>query len=193
MGLRVMVSSNLSGAFLPRSQYVVMGQNGTPFVANAAATAAGILVFLGVATGAVVLMYVLKGGLWALGTAVALGGGFFLWSAAKTTTPGTPGATGPYGAQVLPVTNQVFRQIPGGIAGFMGEGFYQVVKPDGLGVYSGPTMNRPAVQMLAPGTMVRVFAQSENNYVQIDRPTPGFVCMSCAEAGPGGPWLVRKS
>lgn len=190
MGLRVMVSSNLSGAFLPTSRYVVMGQDGVPFIANAAATAAGILVFLGVAAGAVALVYFLKGGLWALGTAVALGGGFFLWRAASMTT--TPGMASPYGPQaVLP--NQVFRQIPGGIAGFMGEGFYQVTNPQGLGVYSGPTISRPAVQMLAPGTMVRVFAQSENNYVQIDRPTPGFVCMSCAEAGPGGPWLVRKS
>ena len=51
------------------------------FVATAAATAGGILVFLGLATGTVALVYLLKGGLWALGTAVALGGGFYLWRA----------------------------------------------------------------------------------------------------------------
>lgn len=182
MGLKVLILGNSARA--PRGY---IGATSDPFVANAAATAAGIIVFLGVATGAVVLMYVLKGGLWALGTAVALGGGFFLWSASKTTTPGVVST---YSPRLIP--NQVFRQIPGGILGFMGEGFYQVTDPKGLGLFSGPTMTRPPVQTLAPGSMVRVFAQSENNYVQIDRPAPGFVCLNCAE-NPGGPWLVRKS
>lgn len=191
MGLRVMVSSNLSGAFLPQSQYVVMGQD-RAFGATGTfiETAAGIFIFLGVATGAIALVWVLKGGLWALGTAVALTGGYYLWRAASAPALAgvNPGSiASPYG----PV-QQVFRQIPGGIVGFMGEGFYQIIKPEGLGVFSGPTMNRPAVQTLAPGSMVRVFAQSENGYVQIDRPTPGFVCLNCSE-NPGGPWLVRKS
>ena len=73
LGLHVMISS-------ARPRYMVVGQD-TPFVANAAAAAAGILVFLGLATGTVALVYLLKGGIWALGTAVALGGGFYLWRA----------------------------------------------------------------------------------------------------------------
>lgn len=192
IGLNAM-NGMMSARALP-TRFVMMGQDGSTFVANAAATAAGILVFLGVAAGAVALVYIFKGGLWALGTAVALGAGYYLWRAlavpamsATANAANSVIAANPYG----PV-RQVFRQVPGGILGFMGEGFYQVTNPQGLGVYSGPTMSRPAIQMLAPGAMARVFAQSENNYVQIDQPTPGFVCMSCAEA-PGGPWLVRKS
>lgn len=95
---------------------------------------------------------------------------------------------------VAPVTpgEPRFPQIPGGVVGYTGEGFYQVIKPGGLGLYSGPTMNRPSVQILPFESIVRVFAQAENSYVQIDQPAPGYVCMSCAEL-PGGPWLMRKS
>lgn len=89
-------------------------------------------------------------------------------------------------------SSTVFTQIPGGVVGFMGEGMYQITKPEGLGLFSGPTMNRPAIQILPGGSMVRVFAQDQNSYVQIDQPAPGYVCMSCSEV-PGGPWLVRKS
>ena len=114
--------------------------------------------------------------------------------------PPVPGVS-PYGPMFSPPASppapppaqgQVFAQIPGGVVGYTGEGYYQVVKPQGIGLFSGPTMNRPAVQILPTGTMVRVFAQSENSYVQIDQPAPGFVCMTCAE-DPGGPWLIRKS
>lgn len=154
---------------------------------------ASALIFLGVAAGSVALVYLFKGGLWALGTAVALGGGLYLWEQlnrkAPVYGPQSPTTQAPMN-QVPP--NQVFRQIPGGIVGFMGEGYYQVVDPKGLGLFSGPTMTRPAIQTLPYGSMVRVFASSENNYVQVDQPAPGFMCMSCAE-NPGGPWLIRKS
>lgn len=89
-------------------------------------------------------------------------------------------------------SSAVFTQIPGGIVGFMGEGIYQVTKPEGLGLFSGPTMNQPAIQILPGGSLVRVFAQGGNSYVQVDQPAPGYVCMSCSEV-PGGPWLIRKS
>ena len=102
-------------------------------------------------------------------------------------TPYTP----PMVAPVMP-GQPSFPQIPGGVVGYTGEGFYQVIKPGGLGLYSGPTMNRPSVQTLPFESIVRVFAQAENSYVQIDQPAPGYVCMSCAEL-PGGPWLMRKS
>ena len=85
-----------------------------------------------------------------------------------------------------------FTQIPGGVVGYAGEGIYQIIKPGGLGLFSGPTMNQPPVRMLPFESLVRVFAQAENSYVQIDQPAPGYVCMSCAEL-PGGPWLLRKS
>lgn len=85
-----------------------------------------------------------------------------------------------------------FPQIPGGVVGFTGEGFYQVINPGGLGLYTEPSMNRPATRVLPFGSMVRVFAQAQNNYVQVDQPATGYVCMSCAEL-PGGSWLTRKS
>lgn len=91
-----------------------------------------------------------------------------------------------------PVGEASFPQIPGGVIGFAGEGFYQVTNPGGLGLYTEPSMNRPATRVLPFGSMVRVFAQAQNNYVQVDQPGPGYVCLSCAEL-PGGPWLTRKS
>ena len=101
-------------------------------------------------------------------------------------TPYTPPSAG----QALPAGG--FAQIPGGVVGYTGEGTYQVIKPGGLGLFSGPTMNQPPVRILPFESLVRVFAQAENSYVQIDQPAPGYVCMSCAEL-PGGPWLLRKS
>lgn len=104
--------------------------------------------------------------------------------------PASPGFTVPTPTSVPGEPR--FPQIPGGVVGYTGEGFYQVIKPGGLGLYSGPTMNRPSIQTLPFESMVRVFAQAENSYVQIDQPAPGYVCMTCAEL-PGGPWLMRKS
>lgn len=186
LGLKVLSGYSTS----PRPLYIMTGDEGDmPLWQRASA-----LIFLGVAAGSVALVYLFKGGLWALGTAVALGGGIYLWQQFlnKITPvygPQTPPNQTPT-SQVPPI--QVFRQIPGGIVGFMGEGYYQVVDPKGLGLFSGPTMTRPAIQTLPYGSMVRVFASSENNYVQADQPAPGFLCMSCAE-NPGGPWLIRKS
>lgn len=83
IGRNVMISSTLG-----QPKYVAVGASSLgdvigSGVAAGTVAAAGIVLFLGVAAGAVALVYLFKGGLWALGAAIALGGGFYLWQSVK--------------------------------------------------------------------------------------------------------------
>lgn len=109
-------------------------------------------------------------------------------------TPYTPRSAGQAPIVSLPpiAPGNVSTQIPGAALGYAGEGVYQIIKPGGLGLHHGPTMNLPAIRQLPFESLVRVIRQGENSWLEINQPEPGFVCLSCAEL-PGGPWLVRKS
>ena len=47
--------------------------------AKAAGTAAGILIFMGLGLAASIVVFLVKGPLWGIGTAIALGSGYYLW------------------------------------------------------------------------------------------------------------------
>lgn len=76
-----------------RSGYMWMGQepptpgmmeprlpDAPPFnFAKAAGTAAGILIFMGLGLAASLVVFFVQGPLWGIGTAIALGSGYYLW------------------------------------------------------------------------------------------------------------------
>lgn len=87
IGLSAIVATRHIAPWEPRVA-VVIGQEAGQVTeppsfsfAKAAATAAGLLLFLGLGLGASILVGVFSGPLWGIGTAVALGGGFYIWRA----------------------------------------------------------------------------------------------------------------
>ena len=117
----------------------------------------------------------------------------------------TPTQMAPAGPRTVlginPATGRPWEQIPGTIPGYMGEGTYSVVEPNGLFLYPAPNPTLPSLRIVPFGTMVRVlsFAPPPNpiGWVQVVLPSGegGYVCLSCQDlrssAIPGGPWLVR--
>ena len=139
------------------------------------------------------------------GTALAAGLLYLLWpstAGAAETQPfprpgpgepgGPPGPQGPQGPAGPAVMNPAFPQTPGAPVGYAGPGSYRIIAPSGLNLRPAPNTSQPASQTLPQGTNVDVIAATPNGWVQISSPTPGYICLSCAEA-PGGPWLVRQA
>lgn len=102
---------------------------------------------------------------------------------------------------INPATGRLFEQIPGTPLGFMGEGSYLVVEPDGLFLYPAPNPSLPTLRSVPVGTMVRVIGfappPSPTGWAQVILPSGegGYICMSCQEyqSNIPSPWLVRKS
>lgn len=137
------------------------------------------------------------------GTALAAGLLYLLWPStarADVLPPvprpgepgGPPGPQGPQGPAGPAVMNPAFPQTPGAPLGYAGPGSYRIIAPSGLNLRPAPNTSQSASQTLPQGTNVDVIASTPNGWVQISSPTPGYICLSCAEA-PGGPWLVRQA
>lgn len=101
-------------------------------------------------------------------------------------------------ARPVPIQAREFFQVANAPLGFTGEGIYEVINPNGLGLYSTPTpVSQPSIEVVPPGRMVHVinyapFPPSPTGWVQAQTPAPGYLCLSCPDL-PGGPWLVRRS
>ena len=113
-------------------------------------------------------------------------------------SPGQPPYSPPVQARPVPIQARGFSQVANAPLGFMGEGIYEVINPNGLGLYSTPTpVSQPSIEVVPPGRMVHVigyapFPPSPTGWVQAQTPAPGYLCLSCPDL-PGGPWLVRRS
>ena len=138
------------------------------------------------------------------GAALAAGALYLFWPrAASAALPPVPGPGQPGGPPLpgpVPATpgftptpmNPAYPQDPRGPAGFAGAGTYRITAPSGLNVRPQSNTSQPTITTLPVGTTVEVISGLANGWVQISTPTPGYLCMSCADA-PGGPWLVRQS
>lgn len=143
---------------------------------------------------------------WLLGgAALAAGALYLLWPSAASAAlppvpgpgqpggpPGPQGPQGPAGPAPVIVMNPAFPQVPNSPVGYAGPGSYRIAAPSGLNLRPAPNTDQPASQTLPQGTRVDVVASTPNGWVQISSPTPGYLCLSCAQA-PGGPWLVREA
>ena len=139
---------------------------------------------------------------WLLGGAALAAGALILfWPSVAPAAPripgpgepgGPPGPQGPQGPAGPAVMNPAFPQTPGAPIGYAGPGSYRIIAPSGLNLRPAPNTSQPASQTLPQGTNVDVIAATPNGWVQISSPTPGYICLNCAEA-PGGPWLVRQA
>ena len=105
-----------------------------------------------------------------------------------------------YQAPVYTPPRALPGQIPGTPLGYAGPGLYRVTAPMGLNLRSSPNQNTPPVRTLPTGSVLRVlsFAPAPATFGWVQVLTTdgggdgGYVCLSCPEGGPGGPWLEKQ-
>lgn len=112
--------------------------------------------------------------------------------------------TGPAQIYNPPVRNVSVPSLPAGVRqpagrppsyGYAGPGPYQVTSPSGLRIRSAPSIQGGYLDTLPMGKVVSVVSDAGGGWFEVlGSPgivgNAGFMCASCPEAGPGGPWLV---